>query len=77
LVKKETKKILKYKEFEKEIQHIQNVETKVIPVIIRITGTNSKSFTRYLIYLYVKEDTKQLQKASILEAGHIFLNVLL
>jgi MinD-like ATPase involved in chromosome partitioning or flagellar assembly len=52
VVKKEAKKILKYKELEKEIQRIQNVKTKVIPVIIRITSTISKSFTQYLICIY-------------------------
>jgi hypothetical protein len=77
VVKKEAKKILKDKELEKEIQIIQNVQTKVIPAIIRTTSTFSKSFTQYLIYMYVKEDTKKLQKTSVLGAVQIFRNVLL
>jgi len=77
VIKKEAKKILKDKELEKEIQIIRNVKTKVIPVIIRTTSTISKSFTQYLIYIYVKEDTKKLQKTSILGAMYIFRNVLL
>jgi hypothetical protein len=75
--KKEAKKISKDKELEKEIRRIQNVKTKVIPVIIRTTSIISISFTQYLIYIYVNEDTKQLQKTSILGAVHIFRNVLL
>jgi len=31
-----------------EIQCIWNVKTKVIPVIIGATGTNAKSFIKYL-----------------------------
>jgi len=36
VIKKETKKILKYKDLTIEIQHMWNEKTKVIPVI---TGT--------------------------------------
>jgi len=75
VAKKEAKNILKDQELEKEIQRTQNIKIKVIPVIMT-TGTISKSFTQYLIHIY-KEDTKQLQKTSILGAVHIFRNVLL
>jgi len=42
VVKKEAKKILKYKDFTTEIQRMCNIKTKVIPVIIGATGTISK-----------------------------------
>ena len=38
VIKKEDEKILKYKELTIEIQHMWNVKTKVIPVIIGTTG---------------------------------------
>jgi hypothetical protein len=42
--KKEAEKILKYKHLRTEIQRKWNVKVKVIPVIIRATGTISQSF---------------------------------
>jgi len=48
VIKKEAEKILKYKDLTTEIQRMWNVKTKVIPVIIRGTGTISKSFRKYV-----------------------------
>jgi len=48
VIKKEAENILKYKDLTIEIQHMWNVKTKVIPVIIGATGTVSKSFTKYV-----------------------------
>ena len=48
VIKKEAKKILKYKDLTIEIQRMWNVKIKVIPVIIGATGTISKSFTKYM-----------------------------
>jgi len=47
-IKKEAEKILKYKDLTIEIEHVQNVKTKVIPVIIGATGTISKSPRKYV-----------------------------
>jgi hypothetical protein len=45
---KEAKKILKYQDLTIEIQHMWNVKTNVISVIIGATGTISKSYRKYL-----------------------------
>jgi len=44
--RREAEKILKYKDLTIEIQHMWNVKTRVIPVIIGATGTISKSFRK-------------------------------
>ena len=46
VIKKETEMILKYKDLTTEIQHMWNVKTKVIPVIIGATGTISNSIRK-------------------------------
>jgi hypothetical protein len=46
VIKKEAKKILKYKDIIIEIQHMWNVKTNVTLVIIGATGTISKSFRK-------------------------------
>ena len=48
VIKKETEKILKYKDLTIEIQRMWNVKTKVIPVIIGATGAISKSFRKHV-----------------------------
>ena len=48
MIKKETEKILKHKDLTIEIQHMWNVKTKVIPIIIGATGTISNSFRKYV-----------------------------
>jgi hypothetical protein len=47
VIKKEAKKILKYKDLTIEIKHMWKVKTKVTPVIMGATGTISKSFRKY------------------------------
>jgi hypothetical protein len=49
VIKKETEKILKYKDLTIEIQRTWNVKTRVIPVIIGATGTILKLFRKYVI----------------------------
>jgi len=75
--KKEAEKILKYKDLTIEIQHMWNVKTKVIPVIIGATGTMSKSFRKYLSKIPGKHEVKELQKTAILGTAHILRKVLM
>jgi len=50
VIKKEAKKILKYKDLTIEIHCMWNVKTTVIPVLIGATWTISKSFRKYVTY---------------------------
>jgi len=77
VIKKETKKILKYKDLIIEIQPLWNVKAKVIPVIIGVTGTISKSLRQYLNNIAGKLEIKELQKTAILGTAHILWKVLM
>jgi len=44
------------------IQNVWNVKAKVIPVIIGVTGTISKSLRRYLGNILGKQESKESQK---------------
>jgi hypothetical protein len=76
VIKKETEKILKYKDLTIEIQRMWNVKTKVIPVIIGATGTISKSFKKYVSNIPGNHEVKELQKTAILSTAHILREVL-
>jgi hypothetical protein len=76
VIKKEVEKILKYKDLTIEIQRIWKVKTRVIPVIIRATGTISKSFRKYLSNIPGNHEVKEIQKTAILGTAHILRKVL-
>jgi hypothetical protein len=65
VIKKEAKKILKYKDLTIEIQLMWNVKTNVIPVITGTTGTISKSFRKYLSNVPGKHEIQELQKTAL------------
>ena len=77
VIKKEAEKILKYKDLTIEIQHMWNVKTNVIPVIIGATGTISESFRKYVSNITGKPEVKELQKTAILGTTHILRKVLM
>jgi enolase len=77
VIKKETKKILKYKGLIIKIPRMWNVKTKVRPVIIGADGTISESFRKYLSSIPGKHDIKELQKTAILGTAHILREVLM
>ena len=68
--------IIKYKELTIEIQHMWNVKTKLIPVIISAIGTISKSFRKYVSNVPGNHKVKELQKTAILGIAHILRKVL-
>jgi hypothetical protein len=70
VIKKETEKILKYKDLIIEIQRMWNVKTKVTPAIIGATGTISKSFRKYLSSISGKHEVKELQNSYIGHSTH-------
>ena len=59
------------------IKHMWNVKTKVIPVIIRATGTFSKSLKKYVSNIPGHHEVKELQKTAILGTAHILRKVLM
>jgi hypothetical protein len=71
VIKKEAEKILKDKGFTIEIQRMWNVKTGVIPVIIGVTGTISKSFRKYVSTIPGNHDVRELQKTATLGTAHI------
>jgi len=77
VIKKEAEKISRYRDLIIEIQHMWNVKTKVIPVIIGATGTISKSFRKYASNIPGKYEVKELQKTAILGTAHILRKVLM
>ena len=54
-----------------------NVKAKVIPVIIRATGTISKTFRKYVSNIPGNHGVKELQKTAILGTAHILRKVLM
>jgi len=77
VIKKEAEKILKYKDLTIETQHMWNVKTKMIPVMIGSTGTISKSFRKYMSNIPGKHEVKELQKTAILGTAHILRKALM
>ena len=61
MTKKEAEKILKYKDL---IIEMWNVKAWLIPVIIGVKGTISKSLRQYLSNIPGKHEIKELQKNS-------------
>jgi len=51
--------------------------TKVIPVIIGVIRTISKSFRKYVSNIPGKHEVKELQKTAILGSAHILRKVLI
>ena len=77
MIKKEAENIVKYEDLTIETQHMWNVKTKVIPVVIGATGTISKSFRKYVSNIPGKREVKELQKTAILGTAHILRNILM
>jgi hypothetical protein len=76
MIKKESEKLLKFKDLTIEIQRMWNVKTRVISVIIGATGTNSKSFRKYVSNIPGNHKVRELQKTSTLGTAHILRKVL-
>ena len=76
VIKKEAEKILKHKDLTIETEHVWNVKTTVIPVIIGATGTISKSFKKYVGNIPGSHEVWELQKTAILGTAHILRKVL-
>jgi hypothetical protein len=77
VIQKEAEKILKYKHLTIEIQRMWNVRTRVIPLIIGVTGTISKSFRKYMSTIPENHEVRELKKTAILGTAHILRKVLM
>jgi hypothetical protein len=60
VIKKEAEKIFKCQDHITDIQCMQNVKAKEVPVIKRATGTISNSLRQYLSNILGKRETKEL-----------------
>jgi hypothetical protein len=76
VIKIEAEKFLKYKNLTIEIQRMWNVKTRVIPVIIGVTGTISMSFRKYVSNIPGNHEVKELHKTAILGTAHILWKLL-
>jgi hypothetical protein len=76
VIKEGAEKILKYKDLTIEIQRMENVKARVIPVIIGATGTISKSFRKYVRSIPGNHEVRELPKTAILGTAHILRKVL-
>ena len=76
VIKEEAENIIKYKDFTKEIQNMLNVKAKVIPVIIRTTGTISKPFRKYVSNILGKHEVQERQAKDILGTAHLLRKVI-
>jgi hypothetical protein len=70
VIKKETEKILKYKNLIIEIQRMWKAKTKETPLIKTATGTISKSLIHYLSNTPGKREIKEQQKKKTAILGH-------
>jgi hypothetical protein len=77
VIQKYAENSFKYKDLTIEIQHMWNVKTRVKPVIIGGTGTNSKSFRKYVSTITENHGVKEQQKTVILGTAHILRKVLM
>jgi hypothetical protein len=77
LINKEAENISNHEDLMTEIQCVWNVTAKVIPVIIVVTGTISKSLRQYLRNIAGKHEIKELQKTATLGTEHILWEVLM
>ena len=59
VIKKGAEKILKFKDLPIEIQHMWDVKARVIPVVIWVNGTISKSLRQYLSNIPGSADVKE------------------
>ena len=76
VIKKKAEKTLKCKYLITEIQCMWKVRAKVIPVIITVIETISKSCRQYLSNLPRKYEIKGPQKTAILVTAHELRKVL-
>jgi hypothetical protein len=77
VIQREAENILKYKDLRTEIECMWFLKTRVIPVIIRATGTITKSFRKYVSTIPGNHAVRELQKTAILDTAHILRKVLI
>ena len=76
---KEVEKITKYAELKIEISRMWGcsaAKVKVVPIVIRASGSIPKKLTYFLEQLDIRTDIRVLQKSALLGTAHILRKVL-
>ena len=71
MVKKRAEKTLKYKDLKIDTQHMWNVKTKAITMIIEATVTISESLRQNLNNISKRHDNKRLQTTATLGTAQV------
>ena len=73
---KEKDKIEKYQDLGKELQKIQNVKVKIVPLVVGSLGPTPKEFGNRLKQISITVGTAQAQKTVLLGMARILRKVL-
>ena len=71
IIIKETEKIEKYDELQRELERLWKVKEKVIPIIVGALGTVTRNLNSYLKEIGVNVTIQLIQKSALLGSARI------